>query len=541
MRADLILTNARAWTGDRARPWADSLAIRGNHLVAVGEEVSATERLDLGGRLVIPGLWDAHIHYYHWSLGLSQVQLSGCSSLADLLERVRQFMAMEPRDTWVCGWGWNETFWPDPTLPSRHHLDAVTGPDRPCLLYRSDMHSAVANSRALNLAGMLEPDLVVEGGVIDRDPDGQPTGVLRELAISRMQELLPGPSAGQLDRALLAGMERLHRLGITAICDQRLKDQDDGPRALAAYARLNRREQLKLRVSCNVAAHNLPLLEALGVSSAMGDDRLQLGHIKIFADGTLGSRTASMLKPFLPGPFDEHDNCGLALTPREQIEDELQRALAIGFPVSIHAIGDRANRVCLDLFEQARLSGGEPPAIAHRIEHAQTLADSDLGRLAELGITASLQPAHILDDMDTADAYLGERARLAYRFGGAGSLRGLAGFRQRCAGFGCQSLLRDARSYLPTAPSSHGTGGLVSSRAPLAPGNPHCLHAGRGDGSRAPALDWLSGCGETGRSGRARPRSLRDRSPGDHGQRAGRNPGAADNVRWPGGPPRDLK
>ncbi len=418
MRADLLLTNARVWTGDRTRPWADSLAIQGNHLVAVGEEVSASERLDLGGRLVIPGLWDAHIHLYYWSLGLSQVQLSGCSSLEDLLERVRQFMAGEPRDTWIRGWGWNETFWPDPTLPSRHHLDAVTGPDRPCLLYRSDMHSAVANSRALDLAGMLEPDLVVEGGVIDRDPQGEPTGVLRELAISRMRELLPSPSASQLDRALLAGMEQLHRLGITAICDQRLKDQEDGPRALAAYARLNRREQLGLRVTCNVAAHNLPLLEALGLSSAMGDDRLQLGHVKIFADGTLGSRTASMLEPFLPGPFDEHDNCGLVLTPREQIEDELQRALAIGFPVSIHAIGDRANRVCLDLFEQSRLSGVEPPAIAHRIEHAQTLADSDLGRLAELGITASLQPAHILDDMDTADAYLGQRARLAYRFGG---------------------------------------------------------------------------------------------------------------------------
>ncbi len=428
VRADLLLTNARVWTGDPTRPWADSLAIHGNHLVAVGQEVSAAARLDLGGRLVIPGLWDAHIHFYLWSLGLSQVQLSGCGSLEDLLGRVRRFIADHPREAWIRGWGWNETGWTDPAMPTRHQLDALTGPDRPCLLYRSDMHSAVANTRALSLAGMLEPDLVVEGGVIDRDERGEPTGVLRELAISRMRDLLPDPSSSERERALLSGMERLHRLGVTSICDQRLKDHEDGRSALTAYARLHRSGQLALRVSCNVAAHHLSQLEELGLSCGIGDDRLQLAHVKIFTDGTLGSRTAWMLEPFLPGPFDDRDNCGLVLTPPEQIGQELRRALAIGFPVSIHAIGDRANRVCLDLLEQSRLSGVEPPAVPHRIEHAQTLADPDLGRLAQLGVTASLQPAHILDDMDTADAYLGERARLAYRFGGLARSRALLAF-----------------------------------------------------------------------------------------------------------------
>jgi predicted amidohydrolase YtcJ len=416
--ADQYLYNARVWTGNPTCPWADSFAIQGNHLIAVGEEVSATERIDLGGRLVLPGLWDAHIHFYHWSLGLSQVDLTGCVSLQELLGRVSDFMVQEPLDNWIQGWGWNETFWENPRLPTRHDLDALTGPDRPCFLYRCDIHAAVVNTRALSLAGMLEPGLTIEGGVIDCDQDGQPTGILRELAINRMRELLPGPSASHLEQALQNGMKRLHRLGVTGICDQRLKDHEDGPRALAAYARLNRRELLQLRVSCNVAAHNLPLLEALGLSVSMGDDRLQLGHVKIFSDGTLGSRTALMLEPFLPGPFDHHENCGIELTPREQIQDELRRAIEIGFPVSIHAIGDRANRVCLDLFEEARLSGVEPPAVNHRLEHVQTLSDQDLHRLAELQVTASLQPGHVLDDMDTAQAYLGQRARLAYRFGG---------------------------------------------------------------------------------------------------------------------------
>lgn len=417
LKPSLILRNARIWTGDPAHPWARSIALRGNHILALDppEDLSAAQQLDLEDRLVLPGLWDAHIHFYYWSLGLTQVQLARCPSLAELLERVAERAQADSQESWIQGWGWNETMWPEGRLPNRYDLDQVTGADQPCILWRSDIHSAVVNSRALRVAGMLEPGLEIPGGVIDRDENGEPTGILRELAIGRVRALLPSPTAEQLDAALLTGMGELHRLGVTSICDQRLKDHDDGPRALAALARLNRRGQLKLRVNCNVAAHNLALLEALGLSASVGDDRMQLGHLKIFCDGTLGSRTAWMLEPFLPGPFDEHQNRGMFVTPPEQIAEEVRSAVELGFPVSIHAIGDRANRVCLDLFQQTRLSGAEPPMIWHRIEHVQTLSDEDLERLAQLEITASMQPAHVLDDMDTADAYLGERARLAYR------------------------------------------------------------------------------------------------------------------------------
>ena len=420
----LILHNGRIWTADEHHPWAESLVITDNRILALGTDAEISEsypqdclRVDLERRLCIPGLWDAHIHFYYWSLGLEQVQLAGCESLQEMLERVKENLSSHAGNAWSTGWGWNETFWESQELPTRHDLDAITGPERPAMFYRSDMHSAVANTAALRLAGLLEKNVEIEGGVIDRDSDGQPTGVLRELAINPIRDHIPAPTGEHTDRALLQGISALHRLGITGFCEQRMKDQEDGPKALAAFARLNRRQQLQMRVSCNIAAHNLSLVEALGVSSNMGDERLRLGHIKIFADGTLGSRTAFMLEPFKPGPFDEHDNRGMMLTPTEQIASELKRAVEVGFPVSIHAIGDRANRRCLDLFEELRASGAEPPVTPHRIEHVQILHEEDIPRLAELGVTASLQPVHILDDMDTADAYLGERSKDTYRLG----------------------------------------------------------------------------------------------------------------------------
>lgn len=418
MQPDLVLTNGKIWTAEPGRPWAEALAIAGNHLMAVGSNAdmpSGGRHLDLGGRLVLPGLWDAHIHFYYWSLGLQQVQLAGTTSLAEMLDRIELQTAQHPEGVWCSGWGWNETFWEDHTLPRRHDLDRVTGPNTPAVFWRADMHSAVANTAALRLAGLLDnAPAHVEGGHIERDPQGMPTGILKELAINLIRDHIPAPTGQHTDDAMIEGINTLHRVGVTGICDQRMKDQEDGPKALAAMARLNRKQKLNLRVNCNIAAHNLSLLEALGLSSPMGDERLRLGHVKIFSDGTLGSRTAWMLEPFIGNAPDDF---GLVLTPPEQIAEELERATEIGFPISVHAIGDQANRRCLDLFEQLRAEGGEPPVIPHRIEHVQMISDQDLPRLAELGLCASLQPAHILDDLDTANEYLGERARLAYRLG----------------------------------------------------------------------------------------------------------------------------
>lgn len=412
MQADFVLYNGRIWTADLDQPWAQAVAVKGNTLVAVGTDQDmppATRTINLGQRLMLPGLWDAHIHFYYWSLGLSQARLAGCASLEAMLETISAHGLKRTDVSWLRGWGWNETLWENPLEPTRFDLDRVTG-ERPALFWRSDMHTAVANTRALEAAGLLGEVPEVDGGVIEVDHGGQPTGILRELAINLVSDLMPAPTTPQARAALQEGTEVLHRYGITALCDQRMKDQQDGPLAWAALSRMNWEGQLKLRVSCNVAAHNLPHVEALGLGSGMGDEKLRIGHLKIFTDGTLGSRTAWMLRPFL-----DCEDEGLVLTPPEQIAEEIRRAQQVGFAVSIHAIGDRANRVCLDLFEQARNAGEDPP-MPHRIEHVQLLDQDDIARLAYLNLCASVQPAHILDDMDAADVALGERADLAYRF-----------------------------------------------------------------------------------------------------------------------------
>jgi predicted amidohydrolase YtcJ len=260
-------------------------------------------------------------------------------------------------------------------------------------------------------AGTPDPD----GGIIDRDEEGRPTGLLLELAINLVAKHMPDPDPDFLAAALEDGMADLHRLGVTAVHDQRMKGQGDGPVALAAYQRLNRQGRLALRLNCNIAAHDLAHVQALGLATGLGDDYLRLGHIKLFTDGSMGSQTAWMLAPYEPGPDGASDNTGVNVTLPEQMAAEIRRAAEAGFPASVHAIGDRANRVVLDIFEE--LAGGGPqPPIPHRIEHVQILDPADAPRLAANNITASVQPVHAIDDMETAERVLGERAERVYSF-----------------------------------------------------------------------------------------------------------------------------
>jgi predicted amidohydrolase YtcJ len=419
---DLILYNARIYTVEPAQPWAQAIAIRKHRIVAIGDDSAvralagpATQAIDLDGRLVLPGLCDAHIHFYNWCLRKREVALADCRSKAEMLQRIADRATSTPSGGWITGQGWNESRWGETAFPTVMDLDSVTGADQPAIFWRSDMHGAVANSAAMRLAGVTAATPNPPGGVIEHNAAGAPTGVFKELAIDLIARHIPLPDEATLDAALLEGMGQLHRLGVTAIHDQRMKDHDEGPRALAAYQRLRHKHQLQLRVNCNVAAHNLPHLAALGVQSGFGDDYLRLGHVKVFSDGSLGSRTAWMLEPFARLAPDETDNYGVVLTPPAQMAREFRQAVELGFPISVHAIGDRANRVVLDIFEELADSGLQP-IIPHRIEHAQTLDPADVARFAQLGVTASVQPIHCTDDMDTADLLLGERGAAMYRF-----------------------------------------------------------------------------------------------------------------------------
>lgn len=419
---DLVLYNAKVYTVDKEMPWVEAVAVSGNQITAVGRSADIlpmagykTRLMNLNGRLVLPGLCDAHIHLYYWSLARKLVDFTNCPSKAAMMARIGRWLETAPPEMWAGGWGWNEVGWPDQSLPTRHDLDAVTGPERPAIFWRSDMHAAVANTAALRIAGINPGTPDPAGGIIGRAENGRPNGLLWELAINLVLEKMPDYPEAFLDQALVESMAELNRLGITAVHDQRMKDQEDGPPALAAYQRLHQKNALTLRINCNIAAHHLHHLAELRLYTGFGDDYLRLGHIKLFTDGTMGSRTAWMLAPYEPNSTDAADNIGVNVTPPAEIAETFRQAVAAGFPVSIHAIGDRANRTVLDIFEELIASGPQPP-IPHRIEHVQIIDPADLPRLAQLNITASVQPLHITDDMATADHVLGRRADRVYRF-----------------------------------------------------------------------------------------------------------------------------
>jgi predicted amidohydrolase YtcJ len=418
----LILLNGKIVTMDAAQPTAAAIAIAGERIAAVGSDAEiaalagpATRVIDLAGALVLPGFCDAHIHLSLWALARREVQIADAASRAEMLSRVAAAAAEAAPGQWLVGRGWNESRWGETDFPTAADLDAVTGPDRPAILYRSDLHSAVVNNAALRLAGVDAATVSPPGGVIDRDAAGRPTGFLRELAIDLVSRHIPLPEQAERLAALRGGMAELHRLGITAVHAQRIKEGTDGAREWADLLRLRENGDLCLRVNCNIAAHDLPHLVALGLRTGFGDNRLRLGHVKVFSDGSLGSRTAWMLESFEQLTPDEAENCGVSVTPPEQMAAEFRAATLAGFPISVHAIGDRANRVVLDIFEELADAGLQPP-LPHRIEHVQILHPADWPRLAALDITASVQPIHALDDMDTADLFLGERTAHIYAF-----------------------------------------------------------------------------------------------------------------------------
>ena len=409
--ADMILSNARTSDGQRV-----DIALLGPRIVKVAPSGSLTgpgaKVLDLEGRLVTPGLWDSHIHLYHWCQMRHQLQLAGCRTKQELLDAV----AAAPNGAgWLIGQGWNAVHWSDPTPPTRQELDAVTG-GRPTLLWCSDLHSALANTTALAASDLLHGQRVVEGGVIERDAQGEPTGWLRELAANIARDSAPLPDDATMTELLLQAQAELHRLGITAICDQRIKNQPDGPPLFRLLRALEAKGQWRLRTNLNVAAHHLGQAVELGLSTGFGSERLRIGHVKVFADGTLGSLTARMLEPFAQAGAGE-DGRGMYLTPPEEMRQTFQAAARAGFSVSVHAIGDEANRVCLDLFEELDALGIPRPRIPHRLEHAQMLHDADVARFAKLDLAVSVQAGHLLDDKAGAEQSLGQRARLCYRFG----------------------------------------------------------------------------------------------------------------------------
>ncbi|HET90891.1 MAG TPA: amidohydrolase, partial [Chloroflexi bacterium] len=418
---DLVLINGKLHTQDARYPEATAVAIRGARVQAVGDDEAiralagpGARVIDLEGRLLLPAMTDAHFHYYDWSLGLRRLPLSEADSLADLKQRLARRAREIPPGEWILGQGWNESRWPEPRMPTRADLDEAA-PDHPVILWRNDLHLAAINSRALQETGITADTANPPEGVIDRDESGEPTGVLRELAINLVTDVIPPPTEDETVDAMREGFGILHRLGVTGVHDYRIMGGADGPPAFRAYQRLQAAGELALRMWMHIPGERLDEAIALGLRTGMGDDYLRVGHVKLFSDGGQGARTAWMLEP-----YEDTGECGMPLTPMDEIARAVERAERAGLAVAIHAIGDRANRELIGVFERVlgseREANTAAPAAMHRIEHVQMIRPEDVARLAQLDVAASVQPIHCPDDIPMVETSVGPRGRFAYPF-----------------------------------------------------------------------------------------------------------------------------
>jgi predicted amidohydrolase YtcJ len=410
---DLILYNANIHTQYAKQPKATALAIRDGRIRHVGGDDiralggSMTEMRDMAGQTILPGLCDAHIHMMWSALSLLEINVADLPSKSEAVTRVGQAVAKTPPDGWLIGRGWAQDLWTERAFPTAADLDAVSG-GRPAYLRARSAHAAWVNSAALAIAGITDSTPDPQGGQIQRDEQGKATGILFEAAMGLVADIIPVPSAAQTAQMLTQLQNVMWAAGLTAAHDY------DGPSAFYALQLLHDSGVLGLRVVKNINDPYIDHAIKLGMRWGFGDDWLRTGGLKIFADGALGSLTAAMIDPY-EGTTDKR---GIVVTSKQTMRDLVLRATEVGFPSTIHAIGDQAVRDVLDVYAAARELESRlripRSARRHRIEHVQIIHPHDADRLASLGIIASMQPIHATSDYPTADRHWGARCALAY-------------------------------------------------------------------------------------------------------------------------------
>lgn len=410
-RATLVVKDARVWTGNADQPWAEALASRGDKIIAVGSNVDvdaligeSTEVISVPGSMLVPGFIDTHVHFISGGSGLASVQLRDATTPEEFAARIGEFADTIKPGEWIMYGDWDHTLWGG-DLPRRDWVDEVT-PDNPVWVARLDGHMALANSVALELAGVDADSADIDGGTIVRYEDGRPTGILKDNAMMLVESAIPEAVATQLDREAKAAMAHVAANGVTSVHDMA------GWSSLATYRRAEIKGDLITRIYSVVPLREWERLRDEVEQRGTGSQWLRIGGLKGFMDGSLGSHTAAMLEPFADAPEDK----GFLINELDDMGEWVTGADAAGLQVMVHAIGDSAIRDLLDIYLDAVEANGERDR-RFRMEHAQHIAPADIERFAVQEVIASMQPYHAIDDGRWAEDVIGpQRAKTTYAF-----------------------------------------------------------------------------------------------------------------------------
>jgi predicted amidohydrolase YtcJ len=407
----LSIINGRVWTGVPARPWAEAVALSDGRIAAVGsnDEIRAltgvsARVIDARGGLVAPGFIDSHVHFLSGGMSLASVQLRDARTPAEFISRIKTFALSVQPGVWITGGDWDHQNWGG-ELPASSWIDSVT-PNNPVWINRLDGHMALANGAAMRAAKVPLTGGDITGGTIVRDAYGHPTGIFKDNAQDLIDPAVPDATSAMQDRALDAAMTYVAERGVTSV------DHMGTWSDLAVFERARNAGKLRTRIYASVPLSTWARLRDTIAARGHGDSWLRIGGLKGFVDGSLGSHTAAMMEPFTDAPGDT----GLLVNTPEDLYTWTSNADKAKLHVIVHAIGDRAIDLQLNIFERVEGENG-PRDRRFRIEHAQHLAPRDIPRFAQLGVIPSMQPYHAIDDGRWAEKVIGpERAKTTYAF-----------------------------------------------------------------------------------------------------------------------------
>jgi predicted amidohydrolase YtcJ len=408
-----LVVYGRVWTGDSAQPWARAVAVSGDTIADVGDSASIARLAGPGTRvlanasgMVVPGFMEGHTHLLRGGFQLARVELRDAATPAEFIARLKSYAAKLKPGEWILGGGWDHERWPGTPLPDRSWIDSVT-PNNPVLVDRLDEHMALANSAALKLARVSRATAEIPGGTIVRRPDGEPTGVLKDEAQNPVLAVIPTPSPSQSDSALARAMRWVASKGVTTVADVSVPWYE-----VAALKRARAAGSLTTRVAVYVPLGDWRRMADTVRANGRGDDWLRMDGVKGFVDGSLGSTTALFFQPYEDAPNTK----GLMVTPEDSLRARIGAADSAGLQVAVHAIGERANALLLQIYDSVTRAHGARDR-RFRIEHAQHLRREDIPRFARSGVIASMQPYHVIDDGRWAEKRIGpERIKTTYAF-----------------------------------------------------------------------------------------------------------------------------